>query len=419
MCGFDMPHQDRSREFGQKEIREFRVMSLRNGVFMMSSRTKRYFLNGVIVTALAGSHVAWAEAVSYKISGFGTLGATKTDTDDTGFRASIGQLKGASKDIDLGVDSRAAVQGSVFLPHDFAVTAQILGIRRDNVDFDMGFEWLYAQYTGVPGLDVKVGRVVLPAFLVSDSRRVGYASPWLRVPPLVYSMMPMSNVDGGQATYRHAIGSAVLSAQWTYGGTRTNSYLTQSLSLGGPTLYVPATTEGDVSHVIGLNATLEWGDWTARISQVRAQDDLTSSLSVPGFGTVNTPLSFKDKFQEVGVQYDNGSLVVMSEFVRRKTDPALQHAKAWYVGAGYHFGAVMPYAIVSQFEITKAISSTIDPKTKGTALGLRYDFATNVALKGEWARYRNYDNYIFTDSVSPAVKGKNVDVMSIALDFVF
>lgn len=391
----------------------------------MNARWKRVFLASMTAIAAIGSQATWAaDGVHYKISGFGTLGGAKTDTDETGFRTSVSQLKGADKQgFDLGVDSKAAVQGTVFLPQDFAITAQILGIRRDEVDFDMGFEWLYAQYTGVPGLDLKVGRVVLPAFLVSDSRLVGYASPWLRVPPLVYSMMPMSHVDGGQATYRHAIGGAVVSAQLTYSSsTHTNAYSTAGVPLGPTTLYLPNTTSGQADNVVGLNATLEWGDWTARISQVRANDKLVSTVVLPaayGGAQYDTPLNFKDKFQEIGLQYDNGSLVFMSEYVTRKTDPAVQHAKAWYVGGGYRFGALMPYAIVSQFEVTKSTVSSIDPKTKGLAAGLRYDFASNLALKGEWARYRNYNTYIFTDAASPSAKGKNVNVMSVALDFVF
>ena len=48
-----------------------------------------------------------------------------------------------------------------------------------------------------------------------------------------------------------------------------------------------------------------------------------------------------------------------------------------------------------------------------------HDFASNVALKAELARYRNNSSYIFTDTVSPAVADKNINVMSVALDFVF
>jgi hypothetical protein len=392
-----------------------------NGIAMNESNRKALPLACLAVLAAAGAHPAFADDdVKFRLSGFGTVGGAMTNSDDTGFRTAVTQARGAKKQFDLGVDSKAALQGTVSFKGDFSVTAQILGIRRDDVDFDMAFEWFYAQYTGVPGLDLKAGRVVLPAFMVSDSRLVGYSIPWARVSPLVYSMMPMSNLDGGQATYRHSIGSAVLSAQITQGNTTSNSYTTAGIPLGpSTTLYLLGNSAGKSRKVLAANLSLEWGDWSARISQVKDNTHLNIAYDIPNFGTSTTLLDFKDTFQDVGVQYDNGSLVVMSEYVRRITDPAVQNSYSWYVGAGYRFDAWTPYVMVSQYATTKSTLSAIDPKTKGQAAGVRYDIAKNVALKGEFAQYKNYDGYIFTDAASPAAKGKKVNVMSLALDFVF
>lgn len=360
-----------------------------------------------------------ADDLQYRLSGFGTLGGAKTDTDGAGFRTSVSHKRGADKDFDLGVDSRAAVQGTVTYKEDFSVTAQLLGIRREESDFDIGFEWLYAQYTGVKGLDLKAGRVVLPAFLVSDSRLVGYSVPWVRVPPLVYAMMPMSNVDGGQATYRHSVGSAVLSGQVTLGRTDTTSYTTTRIPLGPTALYLTGKSDSESRNIVAANAMLEWGDWTARVSQITSDVNLNVAYQIPGFGTSRTAIKFEDTFQGAGLQYDDGSMLVVSEYVRRKTDPAVQNAYSWYIAAGYRFGTVMPYAMVSQYKVTKSTQAALEPKTKGVAAGVRYDFAKNLALKGEWARYKNHNSYIFADAASPAVKGKDVDVMSVVLDFVF
>src|SRR5690606_29013292 len=111
--------------------------------------------------------------------------------------------------------------------------------------------------------------------------------------------------------------------------------------------------------------------------------------------------------------YDNGKLVVTSEYVKRKTKPATADSSAWYVGAGYRFGEVMPYVMISKFTLKDTPEST-----KGAAVGARYDFAKNVALKAEFARY-NQSGYIFLDAVAPAAPDKKVNVISVALDFVF
>jgi hypothetical protein len=370
-----------------------------------------------------------AADVQYKFSGFGTLGGAFTNNNDTAFRTSVEQFRGATKSVDLGVDSRLAAQGTAIFSDSFSVTAQVLGLRRGDEDFNMGFEWLYAQYTGVDGLDLKAGRVVLPAFLVSDSRLVGYATPWLRVSPLVYAMMPMSHVDGEQATYRQAIGSAIASFQVTHGSTNGPSSNTSKVDLTAYSLgtyYQPTTTQGETSNILGLNATLEWGDWTFRLSQIKNNSALSLTVTNPapivGMAgpTSASTLKFKDKFTEAGLQYDNGQVVVMAEHVHRSTkNIRVQDAKSWYVAAGYRFGTVTPYAMVSQYKESFTLAGTPPPKSTGLAMGARYDFAKNLALKAEWAQYKNNSSYIFTDAISPNVANKKINVMSVALDFVF
>jgi hypothetical protein len=372
---------------------------------------------------------AWAAPscadVQYKFGGFGTLGAVRTTSDDTQFRTSVSQYDGATKRWDLGVDSKIAAQGSAVFSNGVTMTAQVLGARRNGEAFDAGFEWAYLQYAGIDGLDLKAGRVVLPSFLVSDSRLVGYATPWLRVSPLVYAMMPLSNVDGEQATVRHAFGPAVLAAQFTYGNGGGDGKA-KVVSPVGP-FVAPTYTEGPTSNIHALNISLEWGDWTIRASQVTDNVRLGVTVTTPsalvGFlgPTITGPTQvFKDKFQELGLQYDDGKIVVMAERVSRSTkDTKVQDAKAWYVAGGYRFDSLMPYVMVSQFEQTFASSGGLPPKSKGLALGARYELTASSALKAEWAQYKNNSNYIFSDHLSPSVADKRINVMSVALDFVF
>lgn len=366
---------------------------------------------------------SWANVsladVQYKFSGFGTLGGVVTNNDETGFRTSVEQFKGANKHLNMGVDSKLAVQGSAVFNNSFTLTAQVLGARKESNDFDIGFEWLFLQYTGIEGLDLKGGRVVMPAFLASDSRLVGYATPWLRVSPLVYAMMPLSHVDGGQATYRRSVGPAVASVQLTAGGASGPALTTSSLAPGvtGATI-----NKSESGRILGLNAALEWGDWTFRLSQIKDRTGLDSSLVMNGV-PVSVPgvLQFDDKFQEIGLQYDDGKVVVMAERVKRSTkNVQVNDGTAWYVAGGYRFGSVMPYVMLSEYEQTNTYRSTSNPpKSKGLAVGARYDFASNLALKAEWAQYKNNSNYIFTDAVSASVADKKINVMSVALDFIF
>ena len=258
------------------------------------------------------------------------FGAAKTNTDETEFRTSVEQFQGAGKTLDFGVDSKLGIQGSAVFSNGVTLTAQALGARRNGEEFDAGFEWAYMQYTGIDGLDLKGGRVVLPSFLVSDSRLVGYATPWLRVSPLVYAMMPLSHVDGEQVTLRHAFGPAVVSGQFTYGNASGVTANQSKLDLGGLGVYYePSSAEGESRNIHGLNLALEWGDWTFRVSQVSDNTTLALKTGTPAplvaFGypdPTSSPLSFKDTFQEVGLQYDNGTVVVMAW--ENYVDPEIQ-----------------------------------------------------------------------------------------------
>jgi hypothetical protein len=363
------------------------------------------------VALLTGQAAHADDDVKFKGGGFGTVGAVRTNTEGTQFRAEPTQWSGADKHVDLGTDSRLGLQGTVAYKSDFSLTAQLLGIRREDDDFGVDFEWLYAQYTGVPGLNLKAGRVALPGFLVSDSRRVGYATPWLRVPPLVYSMLSLSTVDGFQASYSHSIGPAVGSVQFTHGRGKSNLSLLAPVPFFG---YVPAIAYVDQNNVNSLNALLEWGDWTVRVGQVKSEDSGTLDLNLPFVGLVHQPLDeFKDDFTGVGIQYDNGKAVAIAEYVKRKTTPVTSDSSAWYVGAGYRFGEVMPYVLVSKFTPKDGTKPT-----KGTAIGIRYDFAKNVDLKAEFARY-DQRGFNFLDLTAPSAPDQKVNVISVALDFVF
>ena len=46
---------------------------------------------------------------------------------------------------------------------------------------------------------MRVGRVGLPVFMISDYRNVGYANTMLRPPAEMYSQVPINSIDGVDA----------------------------------------------------------------------------------------------------------------------------------------------------------------------------------------------------------------------------
>ncbi|HEX5371208.1 MAG TPA: porin [Aquabacterium sp.] len=397
-------------------------------------KAKRFGWQAVAAAAMMAACAAHAEegGIQYKVSGFGTIAATAIDKSDLQFRTSLTQSKGAGSTIDLGADSRFGLQGVVNFGQGWSATAQLLSIRRrvdsaldSNRDFDIGIEWLFAQYAVTPSVDLRLGRVVLPAFMISDSRNVGYSQPWLRAPLEVYGRMPLTTMDGLQGIWRIPVGDAVVSLQGGYGKSQTN------ISSGATVIDAPS------DWVASVSAQLEWSDWLLRAGQVRSASPFSSPL-LAGAG-IPTPIEYtmRDKFTNVGLQYDNGTAIVMAEWASRDQNdlpmtqaalsgPALgayQFAlagkplakeKMWYVGAGWRFGKWLPMLTHGKYK-SETVSSPND--WSSTNVSVRYDIANNVALKAQIGRHEAKDSSSFVTAVGTDTR--SVTSVAFGVDFVF
>jgi len=397
-------------------------------------KTRHFGWRVVAAAALLATSAAQADeaGIQYKVSGFGTLAATAIDKSDLQLRTSLNQSRGADSTIDLGTDSRFGLQGVVTFGQGWSLTGQLLSIRRrvdsdldSNRDFDIGVEWLFAQYAVTSGLDLRLGRVVLPAFMISDSRNVGYSQPWLRAPLEVYGRMPLTTMDGIQANWRISAGAAIIGFQAGYGKGHTN------ISSGATVIDTPS------DWVSSLSAQVEWSDWLLRVGQVRSALPFSSPL-LAGLG-VTTPIEYtmRDTFTNLGLQYDNGQAIVLAEWASRKqndmpmTQPALSglglfayqaglagkplaKEKMWYVGAGWRFGKLLPMVAHGSF---KSDAATSQNDWTSTSISLRYDVANNVALKAQIGRHEAKDSssFVTADPTDP----RSVTSLAVGVDFVF
>lgn len=392
---------------------------------------------GAGLLAMAGAALA-DSPIKTHFSGYGTLALTSIDKSNQQFRTSLAQSSGASTTPDLGTDSRLGLQGVVDFGSGMSVTGQLLGQRRrvddtpnSNRDFDIGVEWLFAQYSPTPNLDLRLGRVVLPAFMISDTRNVGYSQPWLRAPLEVYAQQPLSNLDGLQANWRIPVGAAIFTVQPSYGKSSFN--LSSGVAQTNSTLILKGTTR----QVGGLNLSLEYGDWLARVGQIRSTTPV--SVDFTSGAVPNTNWNMKDNFTTFGLQYDNGQAIVMTELARRRMNdvPAsppgysavdlatwgfygiggkpLAKTQSWYLAGGWHFGKFLPMLTYGH-----ETDENVDPHTSmhSISASLRYDLMNNVALKAQWTQYRSVNSTVFVMPTLPTDDHK-VNVISAGVDFVF
>src|ERR1700733_1555936 len=157
----------------------------------------------------------------FSFSAFGTLGAVHSSEDRADYTASPLAPNGAgfTHDWSADIDSRMGAQVMARFTPQLSAMLQVISEQRYNDTYTPHVEWANITYQPIPDLSLRVGRIVLPTFLLSDSRKVGYANPWVRPPVEVYSLSPIFDSDGGYVSYNVHLGEIVNTVVGTYGQT--------------------------------------------------------------------------------------------------------------------------------------------------------------------------------------------------------
>lgn len=413
---------------------------------MRLARTRHF-----VAIALAALAAAGAQAQSFSFSGYGTLGVAHSDNDQADYLIDVFKPNGpgATREWSFDVDSRVGGQVTAAFTPRFTGVVQVLVHQRHDDTYKPVVEWANLKYEVAPDFHVRAGRVVLPVFLVNDSRRIGYANVWVRPPVEVYSMVPVTNSDGADASYRVRLGELVNTAQITVGRTEAR---------------FSSSTTGSSGRAVGkslmtLVDTIEYGHLTARLSYGRA--DLT----------VNTVNEFMDLFRAFGPQgaaiadrydlrgrkvdffglaasYDRSSWFVTGEWGKFDTRSLLASRSAWYVSGGARFGKLTPYATYARTRgesdlvepglnlallppparpaaavLNAALNEQLrtSPEQRTVSLGLRWEITRNAALKVQYddVRPAASSNGTFGNLQPGYQLGSRARIFSAALDFVF
>ena len=403
--------------------------------------------------ALSSAFAQEAEGPSVKVSGFGTGALTWTDTNEAEF-GRPNQASGAKKKPRTGVDSNLGLQADVRINDWLSFTGQGL-VRRDAEDnYGAELAWAFAKFKVSDQFSVRVGRIGLPAFMISDYRNVGYANTFLRPPVEMYSQVPFNSLDGIDATWQQSFGDTTVTGQLAYGGT-------EAQVAGGLT--------GKSEKMSAISVVAEHGPFTARFGRVDATVEITGSASLnqllgglraagagyrfPQLVTMADELEARDKkasFTSLGLGMDWNDIVVQTEFAKRKTATYVNDTTSWYVMGGYRFGKVLPYFIHGKVSIDghpanvvptacpagypAACTPTMNALRAGaarlpysgtgqgeqstTSIGMRWDLYRSLALKAQVDRVKPKVGSGLLLNATPGFN-KDVTVGAVALDFVF
>lgn len=404
------------------------------------------FLAGVMWADTSPAQDTDEDTPRVSFDAYGTLGLVYSSEDQADFVGNLLQAEGAghSRRLSHKIDSRLGLQATAELTPRLSSVVQVVIEQEPDGDFRPGVEWANLKYDFTPDFSMRVGRMVQPTFMVSEYRKVGYATPWVRPPEEVYRMTPVSNFDGIDFSYRHRFGKYLNTLRGIYGRSDTE------VGSGG---------EFRARDVLALSNTLEWDDFSlfASVGRYRLTFEEVNPLfdAFRQFGPDGDAIA--DRYDAdgkqvtiltTGARYDPGDWFVMGEFGGLTTRTFLGDPRGAYMTGGYRIGTFTPYASVARiwngdetsdpglsteglppslaatagqlnFELNELLASAVRQKT--LALGTRWDFARNMALTMQY-------EYLDLAPGSPGAfiniqpdfqPGGSASVVSLTLDFVF
>ncbi len=381
----------------------------------------------------------------FSFAAFSTLGVVHSSESRADFTTSPLLPNGAGYTRSWSPDPDSRIGGQVtasFTPQLSAVVQLIVAQTAANT-FTPDLEWANIKYEITPYLSVRIGRILLPTFLFSESRNVGYGNQWIRPPLEVYNLQPISDSDGADVGYRLRLGNFLHTFVGTFGHT-------------SPSL--PAGGTADARRLWVISDTVEYGPTTVHVAYQQTQLTLNTFTALfdgfrqlgPQGNAIADKYDVRDKrvrFLALGASYDPGNWVVMGEWADTDLDSVLGKSMGWYVSGGYRLGKFTPYLT---YATVKADSNTSDPglsvaalppSLAGTAAGL--NAGLNMALETiavqrtvsvgtRWDFMKNFDLKLQFDhtrlgagsagaliNVQPDFqRGGTVNLFSAAIDFV-
>lgn len=439
-----------------------------------------------LLTCLSAHADFTSEDGRARLSGFGTVGAARTNSDDALFNYP-GQGGGVDKQIGMEPDTKVGIQGSYKLTNTISATAQVLTKYRASGQYQPEFEWAFAKWQALPSLALRGGRIGAPFFMISDFRDVGYANIAIRPPLEVYGQVTVSSFDGADASYQaEVMGANVTTTLW--GGNSGSDYA-PSLRSGGTeveagnikiknSLGLNIQTELEnglsirVGHMVGAldvespSASKVINGAAALAAQASAFVPTTVADAATVRNTLTT-VGARAAFSGIGLSYDQNNIVLSAEFGKRKIKKGyIPSTTGWYALGGYRFGNILPYVAFAKIKVddpnttmptlagfttvaggglgptaaanartliggTQALLNSQKVEQKTLSVGARWDVTRSVALKAQYDRVtkpaNSYGLFLVPDLGADLQKGnssflntkKNINVISVAVDFVF
>jgi hypothetical protein len=331
-----------------------------------------------VATLIAMGPAATLASPVLKFKTFGTVGMFLSDSDTTQVAVDTRQGSGSTGEVRFDGDSQLSGQASL-TSGAFSGVLQVLSKRDHESSYEPTVEWAYLGWQASPQLNVKLGRTVAPVFMLSDYRNLYYSQTMARPFETVYPSNPITHQDGLSLLWQQPVGEHQWEAEGFYGSTKEHA---------------PAGTS-DIDTTYGIAFKWITGAWTLRAGGQRYQDlvfrhdpveanfqfpyENLASFSGNDYGVNTRCFNCADMVRHyvgydiererflpmdawlttVGVQYDDGDWVALSEYQQGDaTSALLPQGQSWYAMLGRRFDAFTPYLAVGQTNVTERAPTT-------------------------------------------------------------
>jgi hypothetical protein len=380
-----------------------------------------------------------------EISGFGTLGVARTNTNDAQFVRDQTQPVGINKSLSGKLDSLLGIQTSFRANDALEFVTQAISRYGPHGNFKPEISWAFAKYDFTPNLTGRAGRLGTEFYMLADSRHVGYSYLTVRPPVDFFGPLAFHYVDGADLVASFPLGDGVLKGKVFAGIANEQAPVAGSyLSLRGNPL-----SGGYLDYQEG-----NW-QWRATMAQMTFKHDLPEPVTSLQAGLIATgvtsalaaaqAIALKDStssFYSVGGVYEHGPLQIQAMLNEMRHESyAYQNSRGGYLIAGYRLGEFKPFAAYSWnhskerslssglpnvapfVQLNAGLASSLarvhtDQKTY--TVGSRWDFRADMALKAQldFIRGKPESIFLYPSSNTGSFDGK-IKVFSLALDFIF
>ena len=321
-------------------------------------------------------------AAEYEINTFLSIGGALSDATATQ-DPQPQYLQAISKNISLEYDSRYGVNLRTQVTENIEGAAQLLANGR-NGTFDLEAEWFYASYSLGNNVRVRVGKLNLQTFLLSDYIEVGNLYPWVRPPEEVYGLNPMRNFPGVELMHISRFGRSTLTSQFFIGSAQVD---------------ISSVTRFKAKDGFGINFQLDNPNFTLRLGGITPVVELAQTPA-PGFNGGIYNEGDRMYMVTAGYSFDVNNFIGYGEYIsvtaEGETGRIFPDQTGYYVTFGYQMGKYLPFFTVAANDGSSAYAFMEDPSSpaadyqpnplviqQSLSLGLRYDINDYADVKFE------------------------------------